>query len=543
MRIPWVWAVFLVIIGWVSGCNSATTPAVDPPVACSAQSTTRLSTYDQYSAQFLDQTTTQPATNLGGQVVWNTRYYLESLITAYQATKNPKYLAAFEETGTTVMNLVQTLEVPGGPDPSAPGKNDTGPTIQIIGWPTYMATFGEPISVLTSDGSVSFYAQSFYPRNSNSSDPIIGASFIDITQQADGSLQFAWSRAGASLQTYPLVSVNDLSTIASQPLVYGQSLGRINPTGAGLPAPGSYELDTPLITVWHEQTGGILLPFVRFLLIAKRSPGLVDPKLVAEWQTQVLQITSSYVDQFVSDGDGGFTFCNPTWMPITDAGMNSNSDYVFVEVSLRMLLFELTGDSTQLVYARGLLQHQLVKDIPIDSNGWLMVREWPDIQPWSSQSQAPPGVIWDSFSYDPTTPEDSTEGAAFAEMIDLANAYDLTGTLGISNTVFRGQFITFAQFLSIPNAQALGLSSSVRSTYPWSKNDRLSATGPSSDPFAAAGYLWPESSDSAYWLVNWQWMSQNGTSPQGQPVGYFLRAWARSEAALLSSCKSPSSGQ
>ena len=497
--------------------------------------------YDLYRAKFLDKATSQPTKNLGGDVVWNTRYYLGSLIIAYQATGNPKYLAAFEETGSTVLNLVQTLRVPRGVDPTAPGKPVPESTLQVTGWPTYMATFSEPVSVPTADGKVSFYAQSFYPRNGSLSSTPVGANFIDISQQSDGTLQFAWSAGSTPVQTYTLATVNDLSTVASQPLVYGQSAGRISPTGAGLPAPGHYGVDTPLVTVWHLQTGGTLLPFARFLLIAKEHPGAVDPKLVAAWQSKVLQIASGYIHQFARDGNGGYTFRNPAWMPSTEAGLNSNSDYVFAEVSLRILLFELTGDSTQLAYARGLWQHQLMNNISIDSNGWLMVREWPDVQPWSSKSQALPGVMWDSLSYDPTAPENSTEGFTFAQMLDDASTYYLTETLGIPEAILQGQLRTFKQYLSIPNAQAMGLSSSVRDAYPWSENDNLSnPAGPSLDPFASAGYLWPQLSDSADWDANWQWMLQNGTNPHGQPVGYFLRAWAWSEAAELRLHRKPS---
>jgi hypothetical protein len=539
MRIISVYAIFLVSI-LISGCNSTISPAVTTPAA-SPPITRSLPYYDHYRAQFLDQATSHPTKNLGGDVVWNTRYYLESLITAYQATANPKYLAAFEETGTTVLNLVQTLQVPGGADPSAPGKLVPESIIQTTGWPTYMATFSEPISVPTADGRVSFYAQSFYPRNASLSNSPVGANFIDITQQSDGTLQFSWCAARTPVQTFTLASVNDFSKITSQPLVYGRSFGRITPTGAGLPAPGRYAVGIPLVTIWHLQTGGTLLPFVRFLLIAKEHPGTVNPKLVSAWRSKVLQLASDYVDQFDDDGNGGYTFRNPVWMPSTEAGLNSNSDYVFAEVSFRILLFELTGDSTHLVYARGLLRHQLINDIPIGPNGWLMVREWPDVQPWSDKSQAPPGVIWDSLSFDPTAPENATEGFAFAQMLDLASTYHLTETLGIPEAVLRGQLATVEQYLSIPQAPTLGISSSVRYAYPWSENDSLANPGgPSSDPFAGAGYLWGQPSEFAD--ANWQWMLLNGTNPHGLPVGYFLRAWAWSEAAEIDSIEDSPAG-
>jgi len=518
----------------IGGCsleppgNEAKPPSLS---ACTAETNSSLTTYDQMVAEFLDQETSHPTTNLGGQVVWNARYYLESLITAYQATRNPKYLSAFEDTGGAVIGLVQTIQQLDIPDPSAPGKFANGPYISVTGWPTWMATYGAPISIPTQTGTVALYAQSLYPRDST------GASFVDITQQPDGSLQFAWSRAGKDLKSYAINSASDLYTIASQPLTYGQSIGRIYPTGLGLPAPGSYELDTPLVTVWDgEQTGGILLPFVRFLLIAKAHPDLVDPDLASEWTSEVEQIANSYVDQFASDGNSGYYILNPSWMPMTDAGLPAPSDYVFVEISLRILLYKLTGDANQLQYAAGLLRHQMADDIPTSSRGFLLVREWPDIRSWSNKSQAPAGSIWDSLTYDSTAGENTSEAAAFVQMLYLADYYGLAQTLGISDSFLQAQYSTFNQYVDIPDAQALGFPSSVRSAYPTGQSSASDSYDPSLDPVAAAGFLRPDSSNSAYWLANWQWMAYAGSNPAGNPIGYFLRAWARSEAALLSAC-------
>ena len=418
------WFVFPLFLCSTIGCgrhyNSLTSEC---KVALSSIS---LTTYDKYSSQFLDEATKHPTKNLGGDVVWGTRYYLESLITAFEATKNPKYIQAFEDTGASVMGLVETLHLLNVIDPSAPGQTETGPYIDVTGWPTYMNTFGASIAIPTLNGETALYAQSLYPRDAT------GPSSVEITAQSDGSLQFAWSRAGQTLQTYTLRSIDDLDTIAHQPLIYGQSLGRIKSTGAGLPALGSYKLDTPLLTIWHaEQTGGILLPFARFLLIAKDNPCLADPALVAAWQSMVLQIASSYEDHFTPDGDGGYTLHNPIWMAHTDADNDAPSDYVFAEVSLRILLYELTSDSNQLALARGLLKHQLSRDIPTHAKGWLVVREWPDIQPWTTRSEAPAGSIWHSLAYDTTAPEDSTEGQVFVEMLHIINSYGISSSLEI----------------------------------------------------------------------------------------------------------------
>ncbi len=520
---------------WLIGCSSVPPSALATcnSVSTAGESTTSLAMYDKYSSQFLDEATRHPTKNLGGQVVWNTRYYLESLLTAYEATGNPKYLLAFEDSGTSAMSLVQTLHVLDVADPSAPGANYTGPYIDVTGWPTYMATYGAAIAIPTAGNAVALYAQSLYPRS--------GATNVVITPEGDGSLQFAWTSDGTTLQSYPISTISDLNAIASQPLVYGQSIGRIKVTGLGLPAPGSYELGNPFITIWEgEQTGGILLPFARFLLIARDHPDLVDPTLVASWQSQVLQIASSYVDQFAPDGEGGYTILNPFWMPMTDAGTDAPSDYVFAEVSLRILLFELTGDSNQLSFAHGLLQHQVMDGISTNANGWLLLHEWPDVHPWSSRSQAPAGSIWDSLSFDPTTPENSSEGAAFVEMLDLAQSYKLADQLGIPGSFVSAQTQTFEQYLEIPNAIQRKLSSSIRYQYPTLNSSSGDSITPAPDLYASAGYLTPESSGSSYWIANWQWMLNVGTSAASAAnagsIGYYLRAWARSEVAFLSAC-------
>src|SRR5271166_313517 len=165
--------------------------AVDPPTlncsfAGSTSAPTSLPTYDQYSASFLSEDTKNPTTNGSGEVVWGTRYYLESLLTAYETTKNVKYLRAFEDTGTAVMNLVQTQTFLDVPDPSAPGQPATGPYLSRTGWPTYAATLGAAIAIPTATGQVALYAQSLYPAF------VPAAYYVVITGQPDGTLQFNW---------------------------------------------------------------------------------------------------------------------------------------------------------------------------------------------------------------------------------------------------------------------------------------------------------------------------------------------------------------
>jgi hypothetical protein len=46
----------------------------------------------------------------------------------------------------------------------------------------------------------------------------------------------------------------------------------------------------------------------------------------------------------------------------------------------------------------------------------------------------------------------------------------------------------------------------------------------------------PEVADQSFINANWQWMLNYGQTPQGFPIGYFLRAWAEGEAAQLNIC-------
>ena len=530
--VPLLFVVF--ILCWVAGCSGS---SVDPPaVNCASVSASSLTTYDQYSSTFLDQVTTNPTSNDGGQVVWNTRYYLESLITAYEATKNVKYLQAFESTGAAVMGLVQTQSFLDVPDPSAPGQTATGPYISRTGWPTYAATLGTAVPIPTATGQVALYAQSLYPVYTP------GVYSAAVTQQPDGTLQFAWVQStGQTLQSFNVKSISDLYAIASQPLIYNasgsQAFGRIKATGLGLPVPGTYALNKPLTTIWHSsQTGGILLPFARFLVIANSQPGLVDPALVSAWRSQMLQIASEYIDEFTPDGKGGYVLRDPFWTPSLWAGFAVESDYVWAESSFRILLYELTSDPQQLALAKGLLQHQLTQNAPINSQGWLVLSDDPDFQSWSSKSGAPTGSIWDSFSV-PLVPERASDGDFFVETLHLADTYGLYSALGISTSQVTAQANTYSQYLLLPGFAA---GSQVRSFYPTEQSTTGDPVVRSPDPFAGTGYLERETSAPTNWTTNWQWMQLNGTAPQGYPIGYFLRAWARSETALANACQASS---
>jgi hypothetical protein len=203
-----------------------------------------------------------------------TDYYLESLLTAYEATANRKYIEAFTDSGAWVLSLVRTITVLNVPDPSAPGK--TGPLASVTGWPTVLASFGVPVAIPTSSGQVALYVQSLDTTSG------LGAAYFVVNQGSDSSLTLEWHSLGRILKTdtvqlTPPVSSSalgpfvtsaetmsqiftQLESIASQPLINTPDMlspGRIIPTGIDLPAPGQYAISTPLQTIWHEQTGGI----------------------------------------------------------------------------------------------------------------------------------------------------------------------------------------------------------------------------------------------------------------------------------------------
>jgi hypothetical protein len=513
-------------------CTSAPPPSPSfAPLTCSLFSTTSLKHYDEMTREFLDEHTMHPSDNSGGGVVWNTRYYLESLLIAYNATRNPKYIKAFVDTGDWVMNMTQTLTFLDRNDPAAPGNAALGPSRSATGWPTYMATLGVPVAVPTATGQIALYAQSLFPAAPN------GAGALKVSQKADGSLELDWWRAGLALQSFSVRNIDDLKTIASTPLVYSQSPGRLIPTGLGLPAPGLYVLDNPLLTIWHgEQSGGILIPFLKFLLVARDHAELVNARTAAAWQSKILTIAADYEDQFVPDGSGGLLIRNPEWMPSTEAGLVAPADYVYAEATMRLLLYELFGESKELSIAKGLILHQINFHWQLSPQGWLLLKIWPCIQPWSSRTEAPPGSIWDSLSYDPAFPEESSIGWVVADLMHLAKSYNLSTELGFSDAFYAAHRNTFQQYMRTP----LGIPTTVRNVYPTFNSTASDPIDSSDDPFAGAGFLQPETRDDSFIVVNWNWMATNSPNSQTSSVGYLLRAWARSEAAVLDSCQARS---
>jgi hypothetical protein len=516
------------------GCGSPPSSPSFAPIDCATLSTASLTHYDQISQEFLDQITLQPPDNNEGDVVWNTRYYLESLLIAYNATGNPKYIKAFLDTGTWVMNLTQTLTYFDTYDPSAPGKTVVGPIGSVTGWPTYIATFGVSTAVPTATGKIALYAQSLNASGA------AGAGRLNVSENGDGSLQLNWSRGSNTLQSFTVRTVEDLNAIGSQPLIYQQTPGRLKATGIGLPAPGSYALDNPLLTIWHgEQTGGILLPFVEFLLIAREHPGLVDDQTATAWESKILSIAAEYENQFVPDGDGGLLILNPEWMPSSEAGLVAAADYAYVEATMRLLLYELTGDTKNLSFAEGLALHQVRANWQHNLQGWILLKVWPDIRPWQNHSQAPPGSIWDQLSYDPSNPEISSVGGFVTDLMHFAKMYNVAADFGFSDDVFTMQRSTFHNYLRIPSA----VPSLVRNGYPTFDSRPSHQVTASADPLAGAGFLQPEVADRSFVVANWDWMNANAQDPPDWPVGYLLRAWAHTETAAIQSCQEEQSKQ
>jgi hypothetical protein len=491
---------------------------------CSERQNASLQNYDRLSKIFLDEGLRHPPDNLAGNVVWGTRYYLESLLTAYEATCNPKYIQAFLDSGHSVMNLVETMTVLDVPDSGEPNGTGNGSLITLTGWPTWLASFSVPAIVPTQIGAVALYAQDLGPSN-----------YFEVTQRSDGSLQLAWTAGGIALETHAVQSIADLNAIASEPLIWGQSVGRIKPTGAGLPAPGVYGVYLPEKTIWNsEQAGGILLPFAHFLLLAKEVPGLVDEVTREEWTHKILTIASGYENNFISDGLGGLSLHNPPWLPNVTADTDAAMDYVSVETTLRVFLFELTGDPHQLAIARGLMLRLRNLQWSVSPQGWLLLQLWPDFTPWSSRADAPAGNAMDSFDFDPSTQSPVTDAGFFVDLLHFVKIFQLEWDVGIPKNIYIANRAAFQQYILYGSTSPpSGSDSLLRGFYPTVNSTVSDPINPSQDPFAGAGFLTREVADQSFINANWNWMLSFGQDPHGGSIGYFLRAWARSEAAEL----------
>jgi hypothetical protein len=512
----------------VSANSTATVPLLQI-ANCSGTPATSLPNFDRLSAQYLDDATRQPTDNLWGAVVWGTRYYLESLLTAYEATGNRKYIQAFLDSGQSVMSLVQTMTIVDAPDPGQPVLPGKG-TLQlaVTGWPTSLNSFSNPITVPTQSGAVALYAQS-----------INGATTFEVIQQNDGSLLLEWTADSQLLQSNLVKTLSDLNSLAVAPLVWGQSVGRIKPTGAGLPAPGIYPVNGYETTIWNsEQAGGILLPFAHLLLLAKQTPGLVDEATQKTWTSEVLTIASGYETAIIPDGQGGLRLQNPQWLSNETADLDAAMDYIAVEATLRLFLYRLTEDQHQLDLAKGLLQRSQNFNWKPNPQGWLLLEFWPSLTPWGGQSQKPPGNIWDSFQYPLNVPAPATDGGTAVDLMHYLKL--LTPDLCLNDSIYASNQATFQQYL-LYNSPPSGDPSAplLRFAYPTFDSTTSDTIIPSIDPFSGAGYLTPEIATQSSVDANWSWMKRFAENPNGQSIGYFLRAWARSEAAELNRCLYP----
>jgi len=519
------------LLGCTSSSRQASTSQSSPSsltLNCAGLSPTTMNYYDQMTSAYLTDSLRNPVDNTNEAVIWNTRYYLDSLITAYAATGNPKYAQAFVDSGTWVMNLVKTIPVLNAADPTAPGAK--GPVINVTGWPELIGNYGVPAPVPDATGAIAMYAQSLVPWG--------GPAWLQILAQNDGSLKFTWfSSNNQSLQTNNIANLTQLQQLAAQPLVAGVSQERIFVVGGGMPAPGAYHLDTEETAVWHEQTGGILLPFAQFLLLAHDNPGIADSATLDQWRSKILSIASGYEDEFVSDGSGGLRFHNPQWLPNSLADTDAASDYIFVEAELRMVLYKLTSDPHQLELAKGLILHQQNFHWQISPEGWLELKFWPCIVSWSTRANAPAGSIWDEFQYNSYSPAPSTDASFAADLLNAAVTYDLVSQLGISSSVYQSQRAAFIDYmlggLSLPFAGPKGF---MRQSYPTANSTSNDSWSFSADPWAPSAWASPTLTSPVFTNANWNWMMQYGQNSQGYNPGYFLRAWARSEAAQLTAC-------
>jgi hypothetical protein len=377
------------------------------------------------------------------------------------------------------------------------------------------------IPIPTSDHKVSLQAQAIWPTSSS------GRTFLQVAALSSGARSLTFGIGTRTWQTYVVHDPSELAAAARQPVIYLQTVARFWPTGAGLPAPGKYFLDSPLYMVWNaEQTGGILIPLVRFLLLAERHHHIADQGLVERWRNTVIEIARSYGDEFSHDGDGGLVLTNAFWMPSPYAGQPAETDYINAEISMRLLLYELTHDERNLWIARGLFRHES-KNLQISAAGWLQLKYWPDARSWTSQSSAVFGSIWDEFHYNPASPEIAGEGGFFVEMLQIAAEHNLAHRIGLTPEIYEAQRRTLEEYQRLPPSGARPL---LRYYYPLATSKATDRPFPTDDPVAAAGYLQPIMRNESFICDNWRWMLANGMTRTGG-VGHVLRAWARSEAA------------
>jgi hypothetical protein len=427
------------------------------------------------------------------------------------------------------MNLVTTKTVSDAPVPINPADVASAPKLSVVGFTSLLSSFSYAVAIPTSSGAVSMWAQNLRPT-----DPT-AAVFLKVDPLAGGGVTINWLDSNEnSLESHAITSMNDLTALQSLPLIALKSLGRFEVTGAGLPAPGLYTVNTAQPMIWAEQTAGILLPIARFLLIAKQDSTVADASTISDWTSKVITVADSDETAIIPDGSGGAILHNAQWLANPLADTNSPMDYMSAEGAFRILLFELTGDSHQHDLAKELILHQARSNWGISSQGWLLLKNWPDFQEWSDRSGAPAGSIWDEFLASNTVSAPVLDAEFNAEMFQLAFQYKLNTDLGISDDVYAANKNAVLQYLFITDSPK----AIIRAGYPSATSLPTDKENPSPTPYSSAGYLTEEVTSPTYVTTNWNWMLQYGSDPTGLPPGYFLRAWARSEAAELSACQS-----
>jgi hypothetical protein len=120
----------------------------------------------------------------------------------------------------------------------------------------------------------------------------------------------------------------------------------------------------------------------------------------------------------------------------------------------------------------------------------------------------------------------------------IMRGFSVSGELGITEDIYRADRKAFQQYLYYGSNSARAPSDTLlRQSYPTASSRVSDPIIPSPDPFAAAGFLTREVADESSVRVNWNWMLNYGQDPHDGSTGYFLRAWARSEAAKLRACE------
>ena len=180
-----------------------------------------------------------------------------------------------------------------------------------------------------------------------------------------------------------------------------------------------------------------------------------------------------------------------------------------------------------------MIQHQQTFHLTAGPQGWLLLQNWPDFVPWSSRAGAPAGSVWDVFEYDPGTPSPDTDGGFFADFLHYANLFQLCQ----AQNLYDAHRAAVQQYLFYSASPINGSQPLLRASYPTAGSKISDPIYPSPDPFAGAGFLTPEVADQSIVDANWKWMQSYAQNPQGQSIGYYLRAWARSEGAELHRCQ------